>query len=657
MLPFEPYEIRHVDIDRLTEVTVPSGNCFVLCWSGRIPLAHCWITVDQLPSSAEVYIRMLAQACQPARDFYAREPIEEKQGPRPGLSIVICTRQRAASLADCLHSLKNNTDQDYDLIVVDNAPDDPQTRNLLKSFPEIRYIPELRKGLSIARNTGARAALHPVIAYIDDDVLVPDHWVGKMKSCFDNPETMVVTGLVLPRELRTDSQYQFEKYWGFNRGYIPKTFDYPYFLEHLSVGVPVWDIGAGANMAFRREAFELVGGFDERLGAGASGCSEDSEFWYRILAAGWKCVYIPSLYAFHLHRDTDRALAKQLHDYMRGHVSALLVQHREFNHPGNLSRLYRQLPKQYYYRLKQRLINGDKQNAEHIFGEIRGMISGWFYYYLRRRDPGYSIPFFMPYAINRRSEVHASTLVSVIIPCHELGQYLPQAIESVLNQDHSAVEVIVVDSSEQEDIATICRRYEGVRYVRAARTGVSMKRNIGVQYSRGEFLVFLDADDFLYPQGISGNLHYFSLYPSSAFVSGGFDRVGENGKFLEAGATREIGEHNFITLLRENYIGMEGNVMYKRSVFFSFHFDPDPAVKGSEDYLLHLQISRYFPTYSHTGKIVAYRIHRRNLSNDRIMMLKSTLNTLRRQKKVLFCKSERDAFRKGLRNWKDYYNR
>ena len=55
----------------------------------------------------------------------------------------------------------------------------------------------------------------------------------------------------------------------------------------------MWKVGAGANMAFRRNVFDLVGLFDERLGAGAAGCSEDSEIWYRILANQLQIRYEP----------------------------------------------------------------------------------------------------------------------------------------------------------------------------------------------------------------------------------------------------------------------------------------------------------------------------------------------------------------------------
>ena len=109
---------------------------------------------------------------------------------------------------------------------------------------------EEKKGLDFARNAGLKVASHPIIAFTDDDVLVDTDWTSHIKTCFENPLTMAVTGLVIPAELETESQYEFEKYWGFNKGYQPIVFDHTFFLKNLDIGVPVWEIGAGANMAF-----------------------------------------------------------------------------------------------------------------------------------------------------------------------------------------------------------------------------------------------------------------------------------------------------------------------------------------------------------------------------------------------------------------------
>ena len=57
-------------------------------------------------------------------------------------------------------------------MIVDNAPDDNSTEELVKTFPQVRYVREPRKGLDIARNAGARAASCPIVAYTDDDVLI-----------------------------------------------------------------------------------------------------------------------------------------------------------------------------------------------------------------------------------------------------------------------------------------------------------------------------------------------------------------------------------------------------------------------------------------------------------------------------------------------------
>ncbi len=118
-------------------------------------------------------------------------------------------------------------------------------------------------------------------------------------------------------------------------------------------GVPVWRIGAGANMAFRREVFRRVGLFDTRLGAGASGCSEDSEMWYRILAARMAIGYEPRAVVWHRHRIDSTAFRKQMVQYMRGHVVALLVQFEKYRHVGNIRRLCTQLPYHYLHRVKR----------------------------------------------------------------------------------------------------------------------------------------------------------------------------------------------------------------------------------------------------------------------------------------------------------------
>jgi GT2 family glycosyltransferase len=186
---------------------------------------------------------------------------------------------------------------------------------------------------------------------------------------------------VLAGKLETESQIRFEfDFGGFNGGYRPIIFDSFFFKSTLKKGAPVWRIGAGVNMAFRREVFSRIGVFDERLGAGAAGCSEDSEFWYRMLAAGMTVRYEPRAVVWHTHRAGREAFQNQMHQYMRGHVAALLVQFEKHRHVGNIRRLFITLPYYYRQRLKQMSHKGDWTLLR---AEMRGYASG-FGAYVRR---------------------------------------------------------------------------------------------------------------------------------------------------------------------------------------------------------------------------------------------------------------------------------
>ncbi len=177
-----------------------------------------------------------------------------------------------SALRQCLASLPQQTLAPREIIVVDNASRDTQTRDAALAAGAI-YLREERPGLDFARNTGARHATSPIVAYTDDDVILHRAWLERLVAAFDAPQIAAVTGLVLPAELATESQRHFEAHWSFGRGYLRQDFDSARFAAAPDGVFPAWEIGAGASMAFRREVFERIGYFDERLDAGQAGCS------------------------------------------------------------------------------------------------------------------------------------------------------------------------------------------------------------------------------------------------------------------------------------------------------------------------------------------------------------------------------------------------
>jgi GT2 family glycosyltransferase len=432
MSAFVPWKILHIDLstDIPTLMAEPKYQAiYAVFWWHGIPLGHQEIFAAQLPMPATQLANLALQAIvpavgdrlfaqgfkqplpvispNPARDTHVdfqalmalKEPLKQlqercSQPVNGSISVIVCTRNRPEELARCLRSLQNLSPPPQQIIVVDNAPTSDVTQQLVAQFPGIQYILEQRPGLSVARNTGICHSNGDIIAFTDDDVVVHPNWIARLQQGFQDPRVMAVTGLMLPAELETEAQLIFHRgIGGPGWGYRRMTFDPQFFADMKSRGVPVWRIGAGANMAFRRKVFDLVGYFDERLGAGASGCSEDSEFWYRILTEGWCCCYEPSAVIYHYHRRDMDSLKHQAYQYMRGHVAALLVQFAKYKHWGNIRRLLIALPRYYQQRFLQELKTGFQPKQSSLLREIAGCLAGVKYYINNRKVmPFQSVP-------------------------------------------------------------------------------------------------------------------------------------------------------------------------------------------------------------------------------------------------------------------------
>ena len=179
-----------------------------------------------------------------------------------------------------------------------------------------------------------------------------------------------------------------------------------------------------------------------------------------------------------------------------------------------------------------------------------------------------------------------------------------------MHQSYKNVEVIVVDDGSTDNTKQVYKEFENkVRYVYVERVGLSAARNIGVQFANGTFIVFLDADDYLYESAVELNLYFFSLYKNIAFVSGTYDKIDAAGNYIPANIATSKSDDNYLSLLQGNYIAMEATVMYRRDLFFYFHFDT--GLSACEDYDLNLKISRLLPVFHHEKKncCVSYALY------------------------------------------------
>ena len=223
-------------------------------------------------------------------------------------------------------------------------------------------------------------------------------------------------------------------------------------------------------------------------------------------------------------------------------------------------------------------------------------------------------------------------LVSVIITTYNHGCYLSKSIKSVLNQTYDNIEIIVIDDGSTDDTSEIIKDFPKVVYHYQENGGLSNARNSGIDICRGEFVVFLDADDWLFPQGISANLQYMKQYPDLAFVSGSYFKVFVEKNSLTLNVVTVNRDH-FKHFLQGNYVGVPAAVMYRRSILDKFRFDE--SIKSCQDYDIYLNISRHHSVLHHGGIIAGYRLHSNNMSSNSPLMLKEALEAIERQKRGL----------------------
>ena len=211
------------------------------------------------------------------------------------ISIVICayTEERWDDLVAAIASVQKQSIEVREIIVVVDY-----NQQLLQRVQD--YIPDviaientMQPGLSGARNSGIARAGSDIVAFLDDDAIAIPDWVSFLSEGFSNPEVLGVGGPVLPL-------------WQTNKSrWLPEEF---YWVVGCTYrGMPV-DIGMvrnpiGANMAFRREVFDAVGGFQSgigRVGTHPLGC-EETEMCIRA-RQNWPLrgfLYHPQASVFH----------------------------------------------------------------------------------------------------------------------------------------------------------------------------------------------------------------------------------------------------------------------------------------------------------------------------------------------------------------------
>ncbi|HSF44666.1 MAG TPA: glycosyltransferase, partial [Chitinophagaceae bacterium] len=353
-------------------------------------------------------------------------------------------------------------------------------------------------------NRALREAYNEIVAFTDDDA-VPDRlWLKALLKNYSRERVICVTGMTMPLELETEGQLAFERYNPFNKGFDRKLYDSIH--DPLSTG----QVGAGANMSFRRSVIHLVGEFDEALDAGTvTQSGGDHEYFTRILRAGYYIVYEPDALNWHRHRRTMEETRKAIYGYGVGvyaYWTKLFFYDKEFS-------VIRFTWGWFWHDQLRKLVRALRRKPGHqplslIWAELKGCLAGPAAYFRARRNVqrfGKKVEAESDHEQQQMSLAPAvetptpERTVTIITPTHNRRRSLERLILSIAAQDYplTLIEMVVVCDGCIDDTVSFLKEYKApfsLQFTEQPGLGAANARNQGANLASGEQLIFLDDD-------------------------------------------------------------------------------------------------------------------------------------------------------------------
>lgn len=212
--------------------------------------------------------------------------------------------------------------------------------------------------------------------------------------------------------------------------------------------------------------------------------------------------------------------------------------------------------------------------------------------------------------MTREAHTSSGPLFSIVIPVYKVEKYLRQCVDSILAQDFSDYEIILVDDGSPDGCGAICDKYAElhpqITVIHKVNGGSSSARNAGVDRAVGQYVIFVDSDDFwdgreglVQVAGCIGSVHPdMVVYGCSDFIESTAQVRPARGNYpLELNQAASTAEIVSTLLSRHNFPGAAWHLAVKRSLLAAHSIDFMPGVTA-EDYDWLIKV------FTHAGKVL-----------------------------------------------------
>lgn len=238
------------------------------------------------------------------------------------ISFIVPVYNRAHELQELCDSLCEQTNQDFEIVVVEDGSPQPCTA-VIAAFSQrlnIRYISIAKRGPSYARNRGCEAARGNFFVFVDSDCILPPDYVAQLHTHLRSKPIAYFGG----PDKAHESFRVFQKAVNFVMTSFLTTGGTRGGSEKMTKFQP-----RSFNMGFERQVYERVGGFPENMSRG-----EDIELSNRIIRAGVQAHLLRDVFVYHKRRATTQTFARQMYHFACGRVRVGRI------HPGSMTPLH-----------------------------------------------------------------------------------------------------------------------------------------------------------------------------------------------------------------------------------------------------------------------------------------------------------------------------
>ena len=415
------------------------------------------------------------------------------------ISIVIPIYNAEKYLEECLTSIKNQTYKNFEVILVNDGSID-NSESICKAFVEsdtrFRYYLKANGGASSARNLGLDNVKGDFITFIDSDDWIDENHLELLINSIKKTNSDIVVSCYKEFDNNIDTYYTIV-YTKQEKNLL--NFEKMNRDDFLTIFPKLMSINVCFNNAvaklFRKELVNNLR-FDTSIKYG-----EDLDFYFSLYLNVESVSYVDELtYVYRIHGDSTTSNFNQ--EYAEQELSIFKKMFKKIQEIG--------LPTIHYFNKFQKLL---KYRVDYIKNKV---LLNEHLDFLKNIEGTVTYP---------------NTLISVVIPIYNVSPYLRLCLESIENQTYPYFEVLLVNDGSRDNSEDICQEFinkdKRFRYFEQENLGLSATRNTGILNSKGEFITFIEGDDFVVPNYLA-ELYQSALKNDSEIVIGSYKKFNEN---------------------------------------------------------------------------------------------------------------------------------